>query len=107
MLAGTAASAQERIRTQVRAEQRIVIPQDVIVELRRVLDAAIGESLSREITRDISREIGRDIGRSVAYLARGLEDVRAAAYGDAQNRDFKVEQKDTETKTLALGPTGQ
>src|SRR5262245_16387055 len=90
-----------------RIEVKVTVPPELIREVHRIVETAVGpqvraeisqaildaaaelSSISREITRDIGREIGREVGRN-----------------RDQDRRFPAEQVDKETRTIPLGPNG-
>lgn len=94
-VAAVEAAAQE---TRIRQQHKIVVPHEVLVELHRVAREAVGEDVLREVTRDLSREIGRAF--------RDLPHMSGIAAADVQSRDFRAEQTDRQTRTLAIGATG-
>ena len=90
-----------------RIDVTVTVPPELIREVHRIVETAVGpqvraeisraildaaaelSSISREITRDIGREIGREVGRD-----------------RDQDRRFPAEQVDKETRTIPLGPNG-
>ena len=77
--------------------------REVVAEIQRIVNSAIGPEVAREISREISqamREINREVVREV-----NLHPGVAGAF--VQSRDFKAEQIDRQTKTLAIGGAGE
>jgi hypothetical protein len=102
--AGATVTAAAQDKT-IRIEQKIVVPQEVLTEIHRITR----EIISQQAFRDLGRELGREIGRSMETLGRELGHLSAQPHAEGtfvQNRDFKAEKTDTQTKTLAIGPTG-
>jgi len=93
----------QRVRVETRNERRIVISREIIEEIRRVIDTAVGEVRAREI----GREIGRQFQDVAGDVSREIARARIAASSAIQNRDFKIEQTDRQTKTLAIGAAGE
>ncbi len=73
----------------------------VVDEVRAAIQDAINSDVGREIAEAI-RDAARDTRRAIPELTR-LADAAAAGW---QDRNFRVEQRDTETKTLQLGANG-
>jgi DUF4097 and DUF4098 domain-containing protein YvlB len=93
----------ERVRVQIQDMQRIVISQEVLAEIRRIVDTAVGQGVAQDISREISRSM-HEISREVAANAAR---VRNEAVSVVQNKDFTVVQMDRATKTLAIGEAGE
>ena len=95
--ASAAVSAQD-----TRAQKRtVVIPQEVIVELQRLARETFGD----EAFRDLSAEITR----AMQNLSRDLGHVSGPGFHAGpwtQDKDYKFEQTDRQTKTLAIGANG-
>jgi Putative adhesin len=92
-----AAGTFERAAAQsVRVQVQVDVQRQVLDEIRRIVD------------RDVVRVIGADI-RKIVRDADGtlpwLEDIAGAGWS-GQDRDFRAEQTDKQTRTLALGPAG-
>ena len=97
-------AAAQDVRVKQQDKVRVVIPEDVIAEVQRIINSAMGVDIAREITRDISRDLTRDITREVhRYVGPG----GITGAGFEQSRDFKAEQIDRQTKTLAIGAAGE
>ena len=68
------------------------------------------QKLSREVfSEELFRSLGRDLGRAMQELSRELghfspASVGAGAFG--QDKNYKFEQADKQTKTLAIGASG-
>jgi len=80
---------------------RVKIDPAVAEEVRAAIQDAINSDAGREIS-DALRDAMRDVRRELPSLAR-LADAAAAGW---QDRNFRAEQRDTETKTLQLGANG-
>lgn len=98
-LVGTSAavSAQD---TRVR-KGTVVVPQEVIIELQRLARETFGD----EAFRDLSSEITR----AMQNLSRDLGHVSGPGFHagpSMQDRNYKFEQTDKQTKTLAIGANG-
>jgi hypothetical protein len=99
VIGGSAAVAAQDSRSQ--QKRTVVIPQEVIIELQRLAHETFGD----EAFKDLSREITR----AMQHLGRELGHVSGPGFhaGPAmQNKDFKFEQTDRQTKTLAIGANG-
>jgi len=95
--ASAAVSAQDT-RVQKRT---VVIPQEVIIELQRLARETFGD----EAFRDLSKEITR----AMQNLSRDLGHVSGPGFHTGpsmQDKDYKFEQTDKQTKTLAIGANG-
>src|SRR5262245_16650009 len=103
VLAGSVTVAAQDSRVQ--RKSTVVIPQELLAEIQRTIREAIGDAQLGDLSRDITREISRamqDLGRELGnYAGPGL-----GAGVFAQDRDFKSEQVDKQTKTLAIGANG-
>jgi DUF4097 and DUF4098 domain-containing protein YvlB len=88
------ASAQE-IRVRVKVDPAVVD------EVRAAIQDAINSDIGREIAEAL-RDAARDTRRAMPALER-MADAAAAGW---QDRNFRVEQRDSETKTLQLGANG-
>lgn len=95
------------VAQEPRIEVKVTVSPDVIREVHRIVETAMGpqmrleisevirealtelSSVSREITREVGREIGREVSRD-----------------RDQDRQNRVEQIDKETRTIPLGPSG-
>jgi DUF4097 and DUF4098 domain-containing protein YvlB len=80
---------------------RVKVDRAVAEEVRAAIRDAINSDAGREISGAL-RDAMRDITRELPSLARMAD--RAAA--EWQDRNFRIEQKDTETRTLQLGSNG-
>jgi DUF4097 and DUF4098 domain-containing protein YvlB len=99
MLGGSAALGAQDSRIQ--RKSTIVIPQEVLAELQRVAREAFGEVQLGDLSREIAR--------AMADLSRDLGHFGGAAFVDGlvlQDRDFRAEQTDKQTRTLAIGANG-
>jgi hypothetical protein len=87
---------------RIRTPHTIVIPQELIVELQKLARDAFGE--------DAVRDLGREIGQAMRDLSRELghfSSLQPGVHVLPQNtRDFRAEQTDRQTRTLAIGATG-
>ncbi|HKV98544.1 MAG TPA: DUF4097 family beta strand repeat-containing protein [Vicinamibacterales bacterium] len=95
MVALTAPTRAQEIRVRVKVDPVVV------EDMKAAIKDAINSDLGREIS-DAIRDAARETRRTIPELAR-LADAAAAGW---QDRNFRFEQKDTETKTLQLGATG-
>ena len=93
---------QRDIQRDVQREvQRIVIGPEVRESIRKAIDTAIGQ----EVAASISREIVRDVQSNMQVLTQVIHG-NAVGAGFNQSKDFKAEQTDRQTKTLAIGASG-
>jgi len=79
----------------------VVIPQEVLMELQRIAREAFGEIQFGDLSRDLTRAM-QDLSRELGHFA-------GPGFADGvimQNRDFRAEQTDKQTKTLAIGASG-
>ncbi|MFI5178900.1 MAG: DUF4097 family beta strand repeat-containing protein, partial [Vicinamibacterales bacterium] len=100
ILAGLALGAGTPVRAQDVRVQVNVDPA-VVAELRGALQDALRS--------DVGREIGAAVRDAVRETTRALPAMAAmgtAAANAWQERNFRVEQTDTEKRTLTLGPNG-
>lgn len=101
-VASPAAAQDTRIRIQERIENRIVIPGEILAEVRRLIDTAISQDVRDEIRRSLER-VATDIRRIPSTI---VTPAYGRVYGVEQNREFTTQQTDRQTKTLAIGATG-
>jgi len=80
---------------------RVKVDPAVVEDVRAAIQDAINSDIGREIAEAL-RDAARDTRRAIPELTR-LADAAAAGW---QDRNFRVEQKDSETKTLQLGANG-
>ena len=85
---------------RVRRQERIVIPHELILELQKLAREAFGEDAFRNLSRELGRAM-RDI-----TLELGHYSVRSEGGAAVQDRDFRAEQTDKQTRTLAIGASG-
>ena len=95
------------VAQEPRVEVKVTVSPDVIREVHRIVETALGPQMRAEISeaireamtelssasREITREIGREIGREVS---RDRD----------QDRQYRAEQIDKETRTIPLGANG-
>ncbi len=100
-------------------EVKVVVPKQAVYVIRDVIDQVIDRRVLADVTRDISaaireslagagdatRDLARTIRESIAD-AGGLWRMWESAATIWQDRDYRQEQTDRETKTLALGAAG-
>ncbi len=102
---GTAAAQDTvtRIQTRVqeRVQERIVVSQELAAQINQLIQTTLGAQLGRQLGQDVGRTV-RDVVRSVD-TAHG---VPVEAYTSEQSKDYKFEQQDKQTKTLAIGASG-
>ena len=94
-----------------RVEVKVVVPGEVIRQVHRIVETTVGPQVRAEITQamrqavvelssiglDLS-EIGREISREVSReVQRGRSE---------RDQDRRIEQVDTQTTKIALGPNG-
>ena len=99
ILGGSAAAGAQDARIQQKLQ--IVIPQELMIELQRLGREAFDEDALRDLSREISRAM-QDVGRGLGHFTS--TPFTEGAY--AQDRDFRAEQTDRQTKTLAIGANG-
>jgi putative adhesin len=94
-----------------RVEVKVVVPGDVIRQVHRIVETTVGPQVRAEITQVMREavvelssmgldlaEIGREISREVSReVQRGRTE---------RDQDRRIEQVDTQTTKIALGPTG-
>jgi len=80
---------------------RVKVDPAVVEDVRAAIQDAINSDIGREIAEAL-RDAARDTRRAMPELTR-LADAAAAGW---QDRNFRVEQRDSETKTLQLGANG-
>ena len=85
-------------------KQTIVIPQELLQELQRVIQEAIGD----DVLKDISRDLGRDLRQAMEGFGRGAGRFGPEIFGGAfmQDKDYRAEAVDKQTRTLAIGANG-
>jgi hypothetical protein len=103
-LALTLGAAPSLFAQDARVEVKVVVPHDVIREVQRIVETAVGPQVRAEITQamreavaDLSvvgREISREVSREVQ---RGRTD---------RDQDRRIEQVDKQTTKIALGANG-
>lgn len=100
--AGTAAAQDvtTRIQTRIqeRVQERIVVSQELAAQINQLVQTTIGAELGRQL--------GQDVGRTVRDAVRSVDTAHGMPHDFEQGKDFKFEQKDTQTKTLAIGAAG-
>jgi hypothetical protein len=90
-----AAGAFERAAAQ-NVRVQVDVSREIINEIRQMVD--------RDVARVVTSELGRVL-RDVRVHGPRIEEAMAAGWG-GQDRDFRAEQTDKQTRTLALGPAG-
>jgi DUF4097 and DUF4098 domain-containing protein YvlB len=85
--------------------------QDVRVQVK--IDPAVVAELRLALKDVVNSDVGREIGAAVRDAMRettralpAMAEMGAAAAGGWQDRNFRVEQQDTEKRTLSLGQNG-
>jgi hypothetical protein len=94
-------SAADPQDSRQREQRRIVISHELLMELQHVLRESIGD--------DLARDLGRDLSRTLAEVMRELPHMMPAGVMtdlQAQERDYRAEQVDKQTRTLAIGASG-
>ncbi len=101
------AFAQDDVRIRVRVDPQIA------AEIRRAVREAQQSDVAREINEALRDVPWADVGREIDEALRdGMRETRRAlpaladAAGAWQDRNFRAEQKDTQTRTLAIGASG-
>jgi hypothetical protein len=98
IVGGSAAVAAQDTRSQKRS---VVIPQEVIIELQRLARETFDD--------DAFKDLSREITRAMQNLSRELGHVSGPGFHagpSMQDKDYKFEQTDKQTKTLAIGANG-
>lgn len=80
-----------------------VAAQDTRVRVRVPPDTA--RDVQREVSQSVG-EIGRDVRGAVRDVVSSLAGLRRLEVGAAQNRNFRAQQTDRQTRTLTIGQTG-
>jgi hypothetical protein len=94
-------SAADPQESRQREQRRIVISHELLMELQQILRESIGD--------DLARDIHRDLNRTLAEVMRALPHMMSAGViGDfqGQERDYRAQQIDKQTRTLAIGASG-
>jgi Toastrack DUF4097 len=94
MVVALAADARTAVAQDARVQVTVTIPDDVVREVRRLVDVATGPDLDRQVN-----EIVRAATRSFRSIGRDVRDY-------AQDRNYQSRQTDRQTRTLALGASG-
>src|SRR6187551_3224556 len=98
IIGGSVAVAAQDTRTQKRT---VVIPQEVIIELQRLAQETFGDAAFRDLSREITQAM-RDLGRELGHVSGpGFHSGPSM-----QDKDYKFEQTDKQTKALAIGANG-
>ena len=98
IIGGSAAVGAQDTRAQKRT---VVIPQEVIIELQRLARETFGD--------DAFKDLSREITSAMQNLSRELGHVSGPGFHagpSMQDRNYKFEQTDKQTKTLAIGGNG-
>ena len=93
-----AAGAQD---AHIPQKHQVVIPQELMLEIQRLAREAFGEDAIRDLT--------REIGRAMQDLGHGMGHFTGSPFAEGafdQDKDFRAEQTDRQTKTLAIGANG-
>lgn len=114
--------AAQDVRVKQQDKVRVVIADEVLAEIQRIVQSAVGANVAREISqamrdvqrevsqinREIARDLTRDLPRDItSEVRRHVGNVHVSGAGFEQNKDFKAEQIDRQTKTLAIGAAGE
>lgn len=97
LMSGGGAAAQD-------VQVKVQISPETIREVRRVVEVFIGQDFGKRLSAEINAAM-RDVVVELKDLK--IEKLARIEYGDWQNRDYRAQQTQQETKTLALGPNGQ
>jgi hypothetical protein len=98
LVGGSAVVTAQDTRVQKRT---VVIPQEVIIELQRLAQETFGDAAFKDLSREITQAM-RDLGRELGHVSGpGFH-----AGPSMQDKDYKFEQTDKQTKTLAIGANG-
>lgn len=90
----------EQIRQQIQTHvhERIVVSEKLIEQIHQLVETTVGAS--------VGQQLGRDVARSAGDVARAASAMHGVPGAVDQGRDYKVEQTDKQTKTLAIGANG-
>ncbi len=107
-LAAAVPATAQTVRVEVDVDPRVV--RDVVREVQRAIDVPFLRDLGQEVALAVRGAIAeiqwRDLGSDrLSWPDVPWRDVAAASRAE-QNRDFRAEQTDKTTRTIALGPTG-
>jgi DUF4097 and DUF4098 domain-containing protein YvlB len=84
-----------------REQRRIVISHELLMEIQQILRDSFGQ--------DLGRDLRHELNHTLAEVMRELPQVMPGAMLNdlqGQERDFRAEQVDKQTRTLAIGPSG-
>jgi len=99
LVGGSAAVAAQD--TRIQQKRTVVIPQEVIIELQRLAQETFGDEAFKDLSREITQAM-RDLGRELGHVSGpGFH-----AGPSMQDKDYKFEQTDKQTKALAIGANG-
>jgi len=109
--AGRAAAQDVDVRVTISPEIirqiQTLVPQ-IQREVNRTVQHVVPQ-VQREVNRaveNIGPEVQREIGSALRDIAAGIATARTASGAFTQNRDFRSEQTQRETRNLQLGATG-
>jgi DUF4097 and DUF4098 domain-containing protein YvlB len=80
--------------------------QDADVHVHVAVSPQVARELRREVSQNLGAQVGRDIRGAVRDVLSGLADLGHLDAGAAQDREFRAEQTDRQTRTLNIGATG-
>ena len=99
ILGGSGAAGAQDAR--IEQKHQVVIPHELMIEIQRLVHEAFNEDAFRDLSREITRAM-QDLGRGMGHFT-GTPFAEGAV---DQDKDFRVEQTDRQTKTLAIGANG-
>lgn len=98
-------SAAQTVKVQV----DVGVAREIVREIRQVIDLAVVRDIGREISSAVRDALADVRWRDLPWRDVPWHDLPWRELADVaawQDRDFRVEQTDRETRTLALGPSG-
>ena len=100
---GLAATAGVRAQeTVTRHRERVIIPHELAAEVQRL----VHEVMSAHVSANLSRDLSREIGQAMREATRGLSHAGVSGPVVDQRSEFKIEQTDRRTHTVAIGAAG-
>lgn len=99
---GASGDPQPQPKPQPKQKRTIVVPPEVIEELQKLAREAFGEVTFGDLSRELTRAM-QDLGRELGHFSDGRLSVGG---GFVQDKEFRAEAVDKQTKTLAIGPNG-
>ncbi len=93
------ASAQD-----TRVEIKVAVPADVIRQVHRLVETAVGPQVRTEISH-VMREVIAEISSAGRDIARDIQSGQGRGRGQERG-EFRAEQVDKQTNRIQLGPNG-